>query len=454
MQLEPVPVLSRYPLRKHPNTSITLYIIAGYPMRRIIIVLFLGCMVAAITLQAQTSRTIYTSPQGIQAVEWSRDGSRLAIADGNRTLTIWDAAADTAHVSLHVTIGPITSVRWNSTGTKVAFGTSTVIGIWNMQSDTIRTLAGNEGSVRGIAWSPDDSMIASACGTGNSKSFKIWNIEEQKILFNLDTADEGYGCSNRHVAWDPDGSRLIATGSCGYVGTIYDPTNGQIVAHLETNTNRNNSVAGLSYSPDAKEIVVGHYSSYITICNARTGNARLTLEYDTMGYQNVVAWNPGNDLIISGDRDGELTAWNATTGVRLKTFIGHAGAVTALSWNRDGSHLASSGVDGTVKIWDVTAESIASSIGVTTAADAELSIAPNPTRDELRVTYSSSKPGTVVISLADITGATVTAIERQVHGNGEELTVINLAHVPNGIYRLVVRMPDGTIKQRMVEVVR
>jgi len=45
--------------------------------------------------------------------------------------------------------------------------------------------------------------------------------------------------------------------------------------------------------------------------------------------------------------------WNVTTGDPVVTFDRHDGFVTGLTWNRDGTRLASAATDGTVLVWDV-----------------------------------------------------------------------------------------------------
>ena len=54
---------------------------------------------------------------------------------------------------------------------------------------------------------------------------------------------------------------------------------------------------------------------------------------------------------------GELWLWDTATGERVAELSGHLGPVFSLAFAGDGRILASGSLDGTVKLWDVTARS-------------------------------------------------------------------------------------------------
>ena len=66
-----------------------------------------------------------------------------------------------------------------------------------------------------------------------------------------------------------------------------------------------------------------------------------------------VAWSPCFSYVIAacGEHINQL---DSLTGAFMCSLLGHKGNVTSLSFSVDGSFVASSGVDGTVRIWDMT----------------------------------------------------------------------------------------------------
>ncbi|MCC6457216.1 MAG: hypothetical protein IT328_19835 [Caldilineaceae bacterium] len=65
-----------------------------------------------------------------------------------------------------------------------------------------------------------------------------------------------------------------------------------------------------------------------------------------------VAWAPDGSKLVSGDWDGNVHVWDATTGASLLTMSGHSDDVTGVAWAPDGSKIASVSDDKSVRIWD------------------------------------------------------------------------------------------------------
>lgn len=57
------------------------------------------------------------------------------------------------------------------------------------------------------------------------------------------------------------------------------------------------------------------------------------------------------DFATGSGADNTIKVWQIATGQLLQTNIGHRGLVISLVFSPDGKTLASSSIDGTIKLW-------------------------------------------------------------------------------------------------------
>ena len=70
---------------------------------------------------------------------------------------------------------------------------------------------------------------------------------------------------------------------------------------------------------------------------------------------NFLAWHPKGDVLLAGSADGTAWMWSAPAGgaaaTCMQVFAGHAGAVAAGLFTRDGRLVVTGGEDGSVRVW-------------------------------------------------------------------------------------------------------
>jgi GTPase SAR1 family protein len=65
-----------------------------------------------------------------------------------------------------------------------------------------------------------------------------------------------------------------------------------------------------------------------------------------------VVWSPDGSKIASSSADRTVRVWDAESGQLLRTLEGHGNRVSSVAWMGDGHRLASGSDDHTIRVWD------------------------------------------------------------------------------------------------------
>jgi WD40 repeat protein/serine/threonine protein kinase len=299
---------------------------------------------------------ILGQPTGYNFMDLSPDGYRVAAGNGPERTSIWDVSPIEGRESLTIAAhnGKVHDAIYNSAGTRIASsGKDGRVKIWDaVTGKLVHDLPAQEERVHFPAFNPDGDRLAAANRDGG---ITIWDAATGGELLAL------YGVSPvfTAIAFSPDGTRLAAGGKGGIVH-IWDSVTGKL---LTTIPNPDGTpIIELVYSPDGDSVYSYDLSG---ISNA----------WDVDSGEHLISSSPG--LVCEGtlwdaelSSDGRFHAMASFDGFAyvyqavsqpgtapryemLYDLAGHEGVVTGVALNPEGTILASSGFDGTARLWDL-----------------------------------------------------------------------------------------------------
>jgi WD40 repeat protein len=237
-------------------------------------------------------------PMGVNAIAFSPDGGRLAVAGGDGPVRVWHLVKD----------------------------------------DEPQILAGHERGVESVAFLDANTLLSGSF----DRTLRLWDLVTGK------TKSQHYFTVLRFVA-APDGKQ-IAPWNTPWQFHLYDP----VTAKEQVRCNGHmGCIEHAAYSPDGKFLATVGDDCTLRLWNPATG-AEVRPAGGHNGYVSCVAFLSDNETLVSGGWDQHIRMWEARTGKELRQHE-RKGVVTAVDLSPDGKLLASSGghLDHAIYLYDV-----------------------------------------------------------------------------------------------------
>jgi WD40 repeat protein len=269
--------------------------------------------------------------------------------------------------------GVVAAVAYSPDGATLASaGDDRTIRLWDLTASKPgmkQILKGHEGSIASVVVSANGKMLASGDRRG---TVLVWDLTNKQARLRAELPPQAPPAEllpeyrgrykNQAVAFSPDGTTL-ATGSLVEV-ILWDlkrqpPRMIRTLKPKSIELGQNNYpsvVQSLKFSPDSKTLAAGHYDSGGVLLWDLTGELREEVARLDGGTTRTVAFSPDSKTLVSVGSGGRLWLWDVagkTSKLRGK-IAGHAGAVPGAAFAPDGKTLVSGGSDGTVRFWDLT----------------------------------------------------------------------------------------------------
>lgn len=299
-------------------------------------------------------------------VKFSRDGSRIAAASADRTISIWSVYGDCANIGqLQGHSKAVTCLAFSNNISDALYSGSadgTIIA-WSLTTgEKQRRLRGHRAIVNCVsATRSGPELLVSASDDGR---VMIWDPEAKEPL---DILEVGYPVTA--VAFSDDSSQIYVGGIDNQIH-IYDLTRKSIVlslrGHLDT-------ITSIALSPSGSHLLSTAFDDTLRIWdvrpfapepnpsdpNANTANPRLyrTLRGTTFGgFENLLVkagWSADGEKVVAGGADRTCTIWDVETSTILYKLPGHKGTCTAAVFHPKEPVVVSCSTDMTLLLGEI-----------------------------------------------------------------------------------------------------
>jgi WD40 repeat protein len=247
----------------------------------------------------------------VEHLSWAPDGQKLATASG-KCVNVWSAAGE-----LLLTTEPlpstVTAIAWGRRGSELAASCYGGVHIQSLSAGAKARHLGWQGSLIGMAWSPDRKVIA--CGSQDC-SVHFWRLPSGK-----DSEMSGYRLKPRALSWNPESTLLATSGDAGI--TVWDFTGKgpegtapiQLEAHLAECTH-------LAFSPRGGLLASGSKDASVLLWKPRRGRELTQYAFleDAVG---ALAWHPDHNQpdrggLVAGDASGNVVSFRMAEQARVR----------------------------------------------------------------------------------------------------------------------------------------
>ncbi|MES5823372.1 helix-turn-helix domain-containing protein [Streptomyces sp. RG80] len=269
----------------------------------------------------------------VDSLAVSPDGHTLATHSSDGGIRIWSLPSGRLR---HTFTGPGVSdiAAFSPDGRTLAVataaGSGATVGLWDpVTGRNLRTFAVPDGSVRGLAFSPDGRALAAA----SPMAVRVWDVGTGRTRHRFTGHPDPQA-----VAFGPDG-RTVAAVSRDGLTRVWDVATGRV----RTTHDSHITAYAVRFSPDGRTYAAVRTDGVVQLRDVATGALRRTIRDGPVGANEVAFSLDGRTLAVPGLGDS-VRLWDTASGTALATVTaGHRGqGAVKVALSADGRALVTS----------------------------------------------------------------------------------------------------------------
>ncbi|MCA9117567.1 MAG: hypothetical protein KDA79_21000, partial [Planctomycetaceae bacterium] len=367
------------------------------------------------------------APGGATAVAASADGRWVAVAAADHSIQLWDTTANKSVATLKGHSGTVTSLTFWPTPVEMAQQDQAVATAnTNITAAETRLTQAREALK---SFDPTKEKLDETKAAERKTALEAAITAAEQGVTAAQTAAKAASDARQAFLDSVAKTSRLFSGSVDQSVRIWSVPDGAAAGRLDTPS----PVNALTLAAAAAQVVTGHADNQIRVWTTPAGAAQQLAALPAAPAS--IAVTTDRKRVAVGNADGSIQLIDPATRMAAATLSGHAGAVTSLAFNANGTRLVSGGADKTVRIWDAAAGKQLA-LGTAAAPVAAVALHPNGTD-----AVSTSADGKVAVWQ---TAEAELKTERNIEGNTTAVSSLLFHTDGNTVY---TGAADGTVRR-------
>ena len=226
--------------------------------------------------------------------------------------------------------------------------------------------------VYGIALSPDGKLFAAG---DPSHGMRLWDVDTGKMRREFRNRSSA-ATEQVNPVFLKDGKRFLFVSTRHHLVEIYGVDKDKSLTAFPNDPNTKfTSMAAINSNEDL--LVTAGENGIVTLWSVSTAKPIRRIEHGLPGWPFVAFCADGKRVACGSPDSNVVSICDSSTGQRVGTLSGHSGNVIAIAVGRDGKFMATTGRDGTIRIWSASSDKQLRQIAVEKAGIKCLAMSPD-----------------------------------------------------------------------------